>query len=391
MMRKQIMALSLWSLSFVGFANDLKVEHNAQLRVRHENYNIYEGRSDKVDYTAMRFRAGFQFDVGEGRKLYLSPQVLKGFGDLNANNQQTSGDKNSSAVEFHEAYADIGLGLFDMSLKVGRQQINYGNNNVFGTRNWTPGGQAFDAAKLTAPVGMGELDVVYSKIVNDDTTTTSDDITLTFLYYRALDTDHHELDAYVIFNNRSVDDDNRDTRSVGLRYQYKSDSFGFSTENIFQDLNKQDHSAYNLNLDLDYKLAKFTPFATFSLATFRYDQLYANRHSHNGLIDIVGRKNLVRASLGAKYKINKRWSAKLEFFQFKKQSENDLAYNQAVSSTLNGDINEDDLGQEIDVSVKYSPRSKESFVLAYSQFMHGDYFAKDDTSRFVYAQYLLKF
>ncbi|NCN95792.1 MAG: hypothetical protein GW917_03645, partial [Bdellovibrionales bacterium] len=135
----------------VSEAVELNVKQDGEFRFRHENYDIYSGRSDKVDFTTLRLRFGLDFDLGEDRHVYISPQAVKGFGELNPETQsngstsfrQTSGDQYDKELDFYEAYASVPVG--PMRFKVGRQVLSYGENVMIGDRNWTPRGQAFDA------------------------------------------------------------------------------------------------------------------------------------------------------------------------------------------------------------------------------------------------------
>lgn len=378
-------------------AKALEIKHNGQFRLRHENYDIYEGRSDKTDFSTMRLRVGMDFKIDEKRRIFISPQAVKNFGEVYSEAQSdgsvkdrtTSGDKFDSPLEFHEAYAEIPLS--DIKLKMGRQELAYGDNVILGNRNWTPNGQTFDAVKASIGFAGGELDLVYSKIVDTESDEVNDNDSLLFAYYKAIKTDNLNLDIYVIQHNEALDGVNNDSISYGFRYKQQFGNFGINTENIFQEFNEQEESGYSYNLVIDYKAGKFKPFASYMSTSEDYDQLYTNRHKYNGIIDIVGRKNLDRVSAGTSYKASDKLKLKLEYFQFKKHSDEDLAYNQATNSTLSGDINESDLGSEVDFVLTYSPTKGESFTLGYSEFHHGDYFEEQEVSKFGYLQYLLKF
>lgn len=397
MRMKKLLPLGLAALTAPAYGLDIDVKHSGQFRLRHENYNIYEGRADKTDFSTMRLRAGFDFKLEGDRHIFIAPQAVKSFGELipvseedgSTSYDQSSGDKNDSALEFHEAYALVPMG--DVKLKMGRQELSYGDKVILGNRNWTPNGMTFDAVKASVSLFGGELDLVYSKIINSDPETVSDDDTLTFLYYKIIRDKQTELDAYTIFHNEASDGVNMDSVSTGFRYKKRFEKFGFVTENIYQDFKEQSRSGYNFNLELDYKAGKFTPFASYMIASKDYDQLYTNRHKYNGMIDIVGRRNLIRASLGAKYDLSSDWNLKAEVFQFNKASDDELAYNQATSKTLPGDIDESNLGQELDLVLNYSGVKNEVFSFGYSIFQHGDYFEEQDKSEFAYVQYLLKF
>ncbi len=361
----------------------LEVNHSGQFRARQEHYDIVEGRPDKRDFTTMRLRMGFEIKLSEDRKVFFSPQAVKTFGQAG-----TSVDY-AGTLTFHEAYADIPLANF--RFKAGRQAIIYGDQRLFGGRNWGAEGQSFDGFKLTHKLFFGEIDFGYLKIANTDTAVFDDDISLVFAYYRMLNSNSHELDTYFLRNNDSSLANDNDTMTGGFRYKLKGESFNLETENMYQENETTKNSAHHLNIAADTRLGKLKVFLKGFLASRTYDQLYANRHSHHGDIDIVGRKNLAGASVGGQYYFTEKWDLKTEFFQFRRASKNSPGYAQNGSTALAGNMDELDLGQEIDVTLTYRPRAKETLNLAASAFMHGSYFARENTSTFIYAQYTLNF
>src|SRR5690554_5097801 len=218
--------------SFAG-AQAVEVNFDGHFRLRHENYDIYQGRDDKSDATQIRVRTGLEFKLENGRKVYLASQAVKPFGRP-ASAKRTSGDANHTQVDFFEAYAEVPMG--QIQLKLGRQAMHYGEGALIGSRGWTAGGQSFDAFKLSAPVGKGELDLVYSKIENKDDSTVAEDVTLSLLYYKVLREKNLEFDLYALLNNEAIESQTPDSRSYGFRYKQKFNNFGLLTENVFQEL-----------------------------------------------------------------------------------------------------------------------------------------------------------
>lgn len=374
-----LIPLCLISLSTHAF----EVVHKGQFRARQEHYDIIEGRPDKKDFTTMRLRMGFEVQLSEDRKVFFSPQAVKTYGESGTSKEY------AGEVSFHEAYADVPLAGF--RFKAGRQAVVYGEQRLFGSRNWIAEGQSFDGFKLSRDVFSGNLDLGYLKIANTKTAQFADDISLVFLYYKMINSSSHELDTYVLRNNDSALASNNDTITGGFRYKLKGSSWNLETENIFQENETTKNSAYHLNLVADVTLGKLKTFVKGFVASRSYDQLYANRHSHHGDIDIVGRQNLAGASIGGLYNFNEKWNLKAEFFQFRRASKSAPGYRQDGTTALPGDQDDLDLGQEVDLALTYKPRAKESINLTASAFMHGSYFARENTSTFIFAQYGIQF
>src|SRR5690554_1114391 len=244
-------------------AQVVEVNFDGHYRLRHENYDIYQGRDDKSDAIQIRVRTNLEFKLENGRKVYLAPQAVKPFGRPDPSRssdraKRTSGDANHTQVDFFEAYAEVPMG--QIQLKLGRQAMHYGEGALIGSRGWTAGGQSFDAFKLSAPVGKGELDLVYSKIENKDDSTVAEDVTLSLLYYKVLREKNLEFDLYALLNNEAIESQTPDSRSYGFRYKQKFNNFGLLTENVFQELSRQDRDEYHLNLVLSYDLGSVIPF-----------------------------------------------------------------------------------------------------------------------------------
>ena len=72
-----------------------------------------------------------------------APASNAGIGAVSAQNQ------NGSGIDLHQGYILVkNLGLPGLSLKIGRQEIIYGDHRLFGNFNWSQVANSFDAAKL---------------------------------------------------------------------------------------------------------------------------------------------------------------------------------------------------------------------------------------------------
>lgn len=396
-MRNKIMGLMMVA-TFIGQANanESKFSYGGQLRVRNDNKELTYSSSDKHNVTQLRARMEFEATLPNGTLFHVSPQGTKNYGDVQyvtndatSNRARvTSGDKYHSRVELFEAYAKRTVGK--LSYKIGRQALGYGDRIILGTRNWTAGGLAYDALKFSYKIGAGQLDLGYAhNSVGDETNSTHDDSILSFLYYKALMQKDLQLDVYFIHNN---DRDSEEVKNVGFRYYQKFGNFDVRTENIYQTQRVADKKEHNLNLSLGYSFTdSFRTYLRYMQASENYNHLYTNRHLYNGIIDVVGRQNLVNYEVGAKYKLNSDFDFSLQFMCFS-QKDTVGAYNQATSAVLAGDITKEHIGNEVDFMAHYKLSTQEKVSLAYSTFMHGDYFSSNpDNSRFAYLQYYLKF
>src|SRR3989454_7063369 len=86
-----------------------------------------------------------------------------GIGAVSAQNQ------NGSGLDLHQGYILVkNLGLPGLSLKVGRQEIMYGDHRLFGNFNWSQVGNSFDAAKLMYSMPIADVDLFWARIFDNE-------------------------------------------------------------------------------------------------------------------------------------------------------------------------------------------------------------------------------
>ncbi|MAE74622.1 MAG: hypothetical protein CL675_11045 [Bdellovibrionaceae bacterium] len=373
--------------------DQLKLTYDAQFRVRnHHREFSFTSSGDRRNLTEFRARLGLTGVVNDRLSFRLVPQATKNYGELisatndeNDSTRLSSGDKYHSGVDLFEGY--VTSKWDSVTFLIGRQRLNYGDNIVLGTRNWTTGGLSYDAVKAVVDVGLGELDLVYSSISEgDDTGTTEDDQILAFAYWKILKSKPLELDLYYINDNEAQV---LETHTTGFRFKYRGPTFDFRTENIYQRNRQAEEDEYNVNFEVGYLASgSLRAFLGYAEASSGYDHLYTNRHRYNGIIDIVGRQNLNTLNAGLNFRSGSSWVATLEYFQFQQNETGVGAYNQSTSSVLSGDASQSDVGQEVDLLLSYKPSKNEKLTLGVSHFIHGDYFTTSDPSNFVYIEYL---
>src|SRR5437867_7952021 len=86
-----------------------------------------------------------------------------GIGAVSAQNQ------NGSGLDLHQGYILVkNLGLPGLSLKVGRQEIMYGDHRLFGNFGWSQVGNSFDAAKLMYSTQLYDVDVFWARVFDTE-------------------------------------------------------------------------------------------------------------------------------------------------------------------------------------------------------------------------------
>jgi hypothetical protein len=86
----------------------------------------------------------------------------------------SSSNNNGTGLDLHQGYILVkNLGLPGLSLKVGRQEIIYGDHRLFGNFGWSQIGNSFDAVKLMYSMPIADVDLFWARIADTETTGTN--------------------------------------------------------------------------------------------------------------------------------------------------------------------------------------------------------------------------
>jgi hypothetical protein len=164
---------------FAGFINEPLREHNAamtnwdfggSLRLRYEVKEGFAipGEAGSVDFrdhgadvsndyllSRIRFHAGYSDNwwsvFVEGRSSMAASDERFAYANAppvpGTVARQGSGPE-ADAIDLNQAYVAVGNPSFPLSLKVGRQELAYGEERLVGTNPWNNIGRVFDAAKV---------------------------------------------------------------------------------------------------------------------------------------------------------------------------------------------------------------------------------------------------
>lgn len=138
-------------LSFYGG----RLVFDVQERLRWENRsNNYDFNSDSRAITdgnwfEQRFRIGVLIKPVEWLKIYAQGADLREFNALRPNIPGASGAEGDDAFDLRQAYIEISdYDKCPFGLKVGRQELSYGDERLVGVSDWTNYARSFDAAKV---------------------------------------------------------------------------------------------------------------------------------------------------------------------------------------------------------------------------------------------------
>ncbi len=153
MIRRIVLLLMALSVSGVAFAADWTV--SADVRERYQSFNNFNFDStvnkDRWEFDS-RLYVKAKGDLGNGLTVFLQPQAV-----LIKNNTVGNGTQDFSQADFLQAYLQYNVG--DFGLRVGRQQLVYGDQRLLGHLGWKDVARTFDGVKGMYKAGPVKLDL----------------------------------------------------------------------------------------------------------------------------------------------------------------------------------------------------------------------------------------
>jgi len=140
--------LLLWALPAGA---DTKIEVSGQVRARAEvDKRSFDTDAPKLQYTDLRTRLGMQATLHSNTSAFVQLQDSRRLGGTNGDGLAASGTLNGGDnVDIHQAYLHIRqLGAEGLGLRLGRYELNLGNQRVFGSVGWHNVGRSWEGASL---------------------------------------------------------------------------------------------------------------------------------------------------------------------------------------------------------------------------------------------------
>ncbi len=200
-------------------ASAADVTFGGEYRLRGEytnNKDFNENTNDNSDFWGQRIRLTANAKATDDTTVKITLQDTRTWGRAaNGSSTATAGGPNLTDsvhdfVDLHEGFVNVD-NLFGapLSLKAGRQELNYGDQRLVGSFGWSNNGRSFDALKLTYKSEQVDVDLFTSKI--NETLVTNRDQDFLGIYATVKAIPNNTLDVYVL----NLRDGNQTTGSLG--------------------------------------------------------------------------------------------------------------------------------------------------------------------------------
>ena len=341
---------------------------------RHGFKTLFPDNADAALFTSQRTRLNFSHSI-EKLKFYVSIQDVRVWGDVP---QLNSADNNG--LSLHQAWGQFKLDT-NWALKLGRQEIVYDDQRIFGSVGWAQQARSHDLAVIKYIDKQFRMDVGLAfnqskeNLTGTNLTTPK---TYKAMQYIWLHKNWSNFSGSFLFLNngmQTIANGLKYSQTIGTHLKTKKNKLGLAANLYYQfgnDAANRDLSAYLLGIEANYKTSEttklslgvelqsgndynttagennaFTPFyGTNHKFNGFMDYFYVGNHANNvGLLDIYAKAN---------FKLNQ------------KSSLTGFVHSFSAAADINATVSKQ-LGTEIDLVYAYKFTKEIGIKAGYSQ------------------------
>ena len=385
---------------------DAYLSLGGQVRDRYEyfhNNTFGSGAQDQNGYNLLRVMLNADVHAGPFLRAFVQ--------GISATEQDRVGGPRSSdenKVDLHQAFVDLTIPLGDdlsFNLRSGRQVVIFGAQRLIGASDWTNVRRTTDGFRATLNSPGNSLDAFYLRPARVLPYTGDDNSPHTFLLglYDTwkipgeLSKAKTQLESYVIYANRQNMTFNK-TKAGESRYTFGSrvtaipKPFDIDVEGDYQvgQFHEKETHSFSLaavgGFTFEHVLLSPRPFIGFDIASGgrtdnpgdAFDQLFPSGHDQFGIIDALGRQNIIDVHPGVTLALLKNEPAAkavsllAQYRQFWRESNQDAAY--TSSGTVlraSGISTATSIGGEFDLQLNWQFDRHISAYAGYCHFFEG--------------------
>lgn len=381
-----------------------------QVRFRFEGWNHFNFNK-AFDDTFLLTRIRLHTDFHTGKYLRFFAEIKSAF----ATDRNLPGGRRTSDVDelaLQQAFADIKIPVGEsgkLTLRPGRQMLLYGKQRLISPLDWSNTMRTWDGIQGTFEHNKWNISGFWTQFVpvkkHDFNDADSDQPFAGIYGTRPTGIAGIGFDGYWLYRERKTLDEKRHT--VGARIFGTVGKTGpdYDVEAAcqFGDSADKDVQAFMIGSQFGYRFTEntFKPRVYFGfdfgsgdkdpnddkMGTF--DQTYPLAHAYLGYMDIVGRQNIIDPNIGITFIPLNKLTCEVNGHFFWRARKGDALYNAGANVVREGAPGTNlEVGQEIDLLLKYALNSQTLLLLGYSHFFPVEFIKQtgpDDLIDFIYA------
>lgn len=316
-----------------------------------------------------RTRLNAGADVDENTKVFIQAQDSRGWG---SEASTTTSGNGVQGLDLSQGYIEMNkIAGQPLSLRLGRQALNYGDARLIGSLEWSNNARRFDAVKFTYTHDIANVDVFWAKVMDLGGDYNKDN-NLLGVYATLNVIPGNNLDVYLLDKLIAGGTDIKtfgarvkgDVKPVNVDYNAEiAIQSGDVTSTVTQSANAYALKAgytipdvMGLRVGVEYDSATGDKAST-ATKVEAFDNLYPTNHYLYGFTDDVNLTNIKAMSIGASINPKANVKVAVEYWKYTK------------SEKVGG---KDDMGSELNLKVNHEMSKKVNCELAYALRDAGD-------------------
>lgn len=317
-----------------------RVTLSGQVRPRAESRTPVDGSWNS--FTSMRVRLALDARLDGRVRLFVQAQDVRLFGE----EENTLSDFRADNIDLHQGFVEVDeIPALGGTLRVGRQEMAFGEHRLVGNVNWTQQGRSFDGLRYTTVSSDGaKLDLFAMKLREEVAESQDWDSSFAGLNGTVPLGETGSVDLYGLLTTDSRDDHAGEI-TVGGLWRGKAGPIDFRFEGSLQtgERNGVDVSAHMFGARAGTRIhekADFTLWYDYLSGdddpsdgeTGVFNTLFATNHAFYGLADYflnipvhTGGLGLKDAALKSAFELSPRTGLKLDLHNFQTAQEGSLS------------------------------------------------------------------
>lgn len=409
-----------------SFAKEsLTVKMGGEFRYRLELRDDFNFNDDSYEDDAIHLlRTRLQMDVNVGKTLhaFIQGQDAESFASSSLNRTSVFIDR----LDLRQLFVELTSPIEELpvALKVGRQELSYGDQRFIGAFDWSNVSRVFDAVKASwRPADWAQIDAWLSQVVLIDRVrpdSADHDDNFYGLYTSLKPLKDHALDTFLFIRH---DQDNELRGEItshrgqlkeytfGSRFKGKHGAWDYGLEGAAQLGSRahEDIEAVAWHNELGYTLADISWSPRIGMEynhgsgddnasdgeVGNFDNLFPTNHLHYGHIDFASLRNIDHLEANVSAKPLKPLTMTTKYHWFFLDTSKSAWFNAGQGVIRAAGVNASKtLGQEVDLLVKWQLSKHADTLMGYAHF-HAGAFVQDtgfsDDANFFYWQTTVKF